>query len=109
MFMLAIRSIVASKSKPWNMAGLRPGAWARSIRASASCWRTYSPAAMRKPAVPQAGSQITSFADGTIMSTIREMMCRGVRNWPLVPEVASFDSRYSYRSPLVSRSSSEIA
>ena len=38
------------------------------------------------------------------MSTISLMMWRGVRNWPLTPAVAILDSRYSYRSPLVSRS-----
>jgi hypothetical protein len=32
-------------------------------------------------------------------------MCRGVRNWPFWPAVAIFPSMYSYRSPLVSRSS----
>ena len=32
------------------------------------------------------------------------MMCRGVRNWPLMPAVVSLLSRYSYRSPLVSPS-----
>ncbi|MCS3879290.1 hypothetical protein M2359_002919 [Gordonia amarae] len=32
------------------------------------------------------------------------MMWRGVRNWPFTPAAAIFDSRYSYRSPLVSRS-----
>jgi hypothetical protein len=32
-------------------------------------------------------------------------MWRGVRNWPFCPAVAILPSMYSYRSPLVSRSS----
>ena len=45
--------------------------------------------------MPQAGSQITSFGPGAIISTISAMMWRGVRNWPFWPAVAIFDSMYS--------------
>ena len=31
---------------------------------------------------PARGSQISSFGPGAVISTIRAMMCRGVRNWP---------------------------
>ena len=42
------------------------------------CWsRMYSAAATRKPAVPQAGSQISSVGCGATMSTISPMMWRG--------------------------------
>ena len=50
---------------------------------------------MRKPAVPQAGSQITSFGVGAVISTISLMMWRGVRNWPFCPAVAILPSMYS--------------
>ena len=60
---------------------------------------------MRKPQVPAAGSYITSFGVGAVISTIRRIMCRGVRNCPFCPEFASFPSMYSYTSPLVSLSS----
>lgn len=46
---------------------------------------------------------MTSVGLGSVISTINLMMCRGVRNCPFTPAEASFDSRYSYRSPLVSR------
>jgi alpha,alpha-trehalase len=46
------------------------------------CSTKYSEAATRKPAVPHAGSQMTSFCVGAVMSTINLMMWRGVRNWP---------------------------
>ena len=50
---------------------------------------------MRKPAVPQAGSQITSLGVGAVISTISPMMWRGVRNCPLIPAVLSLPGRYS--------------
>ena len=50
---------------------------------------------MRKPAVPQAGSQITSLGVGAVMSTISLMMWRGVRNCPFCPAVAILPSMYS--------------
>ena len=52
-------------------------------------------AAMRKPAVPQAGSQILSLGVGAVMSTISLMMWRGVRNWPFWPALAILPSMYS--------------
>ena len=55
--------------------------------------------------MPLAGSQITSLAVGAVISTISRMMWRGVRNWPFWPALAILPSMYSYRSPLVSRSS----
>ena len=45
--------------------------------------------------MPQAGSQITSFGVGAVISTISAMMWRGVRNWPFWPAVAIFASMYS--------------
>ena len=57
--------------------------------------RTYSPAAMRKPAVPHAGSQISSAGGGAGISTISAMMWRGVRNWPFCPAEAILLSMYS--------------
>ena len=55
----------------------------------------YSRAAAKKPPVPQAGSPMTSVGLGAMISTIMRMMCRGVRNWPLMPAVVSLLSRYS--------------
>lgn len=55
-----------------------------------------------KPALPMAGSQMTSSGVGAMSSTIILMMWRGVRNWPFCPLVASLDSRYSYTSPMMS-------
>jgi hypothetical protein len=57
--------------------------------------RKYSPTATGKPQVPQAGSTITSRGVGSVIATISSMMWRGVRNWPLVPAVASLPSMYS--------------
>ena len=102
MFMLPTRSIVWSKSKPWNMPSWKWARRAASVCDSGWCLRTYSEAATRKPAVPHAGSQISSVGVGAIRSTINAMMWRGVRNWPLTPADASLLSRYSYRSPLMS-------
>ena len=59
--------------------------------------------------MPQAGSQMVSAGLGAIMSTISLMMCRGVRNCPFCPAEAILPSMYSYRSPLVSRSSMGMA
>src|SRR5665811_1647994 len=44
------------------------------------CLTRYSEAATRKPAVPQAGSQITSFGVVAVMSTISLMMWRTPRH-----------------------------
>ena len=63
--MLPMRSMVLSKSKPWNMLVVEVFAAASASRKiSGWCSRRYSPAATRKPAVPQAGSQMTSFGRG---------------------------------------------
>ena len=85
MFIEPMRSMVPSKSKPWNMPE------AKCARASAS-WNSFgwfsrrcSAALNRKPQVPQAGSQMTSFGVGAVISTMRSMMWRGVRNWPFLP------------------------
>ena len=59
------------------------------------CSRRYSPAATRKPQVPQAGSQMMSVGVGSVSSTISGMMWRGVRNWPFCPAVAILPSMYS--------------
>ena len=100
-----MRAMVGSTSMPWNMSFwkcfLKPSSWNHSSWLS---WK-YSEAVTRNPEVPAAGSQITSSFLGCTMSTIMRMMCRGVRNCPLVPAEAILDSMYSYRSPLVSRSS----
>ena len=68
--------------------------------------RTYSPAATRKPQVPQAGSQMMSVGLGAVMLDHQlDDVPRGAelpvrhRRW------RSCASMYSYRSPLVSRSS----
>ncbi len=45
--------------------------------------------------MPQAGSQITSSAFGSISSTIMRIIWRGVRNWPLRPDWLILLSRYS--------------
>ena len=49
--------------------------------------------------MPQAGSQMRSPGCGSSRATIMAMMWRGVRNWPLVPDIESLLSRYSYMSP----------
>ena len=72
---------------------------------SLSLSRKYSDAATKKPEVPQAGSHITSSEFGFTRFTIIFIMCLGVRNCPLVPDVCNFDKRYSYMSPLMSLSS----
>ena len=59
-----------------------------SRRISGWCSRRYSPAATRKPEVPQAGSQMTSLGVGAVSSTMSWMMWRGVRNWPFWPALA---------------------
>ena len=94
--MLPMRSMVLSKSKPWNMLVVEVlllRCAPAGLRSAARC--TYSPAATRKPAVPQAGSQISSLGPGFIISTMSRMMCRGVRNWPFCPAVAILLSMYS--------------
>lgn len=47
------------------------------VNAAGWCSRTYSAADTRKPAVPQAGSQISSSGPGAIMATISSITCRG--------------------------------
>ena len=63
----------------------RRGRFARS--AGLVCLRRmWVYAEMRKPAVPHAGSQMRWPGCGFTRATIRSMMWRGVRNWPLVPD-----------------------
>ena len=64
----------------------------------------YSADDTRNPAVPHAGSQITSSGVGCTNSTIISRICFGVRNCPFWPAVDSLPSIYSYRSPCISRS-----
>ena len=107
--MLPIRSIVLSKSNPWNMPSWKCFDSFGSVNTSGRLSRKYSPAATRNPHVPLAGSQIMSVGVGAVISTINWMMWRGVRNWPFCPAVAILPSMYSYTSPLVSRSSMRTA
>ena len=95
MFIEPIRSMVESKSYPWNIERWKCRRCVASVSAPGWCSRTYSLAATRKPAVPQAGSQISSPGCGSIIATMSSMMWRGVRNWPLTPALAILDSRYS--------------
>ena len=65
MFMLPMRSMVLSKSKPWNRLMMEMLPELRVAAASSGCRsRSYSPAATRKPQVPQAGSQMMSVGCG---------------------------------------------
>ncbi len=57
-------------------------------------------AEIRKPAVPQAGSQMRQPARGSTRSTIRSMMWRGVRNWPLVPDCGELAEQVLIHVPL---------
>ena len=80
MFIDPIRSIVLSKSKPLNIDSWNCFDSAESVNAPGWLSRMYSPAATRKPQVPQAGSQIVSVGVGSVISTMSWMMWRGVRN-----------------------------
>ena len=96
MFMAPMRSMVRSMSKPWNMWLRKWSFFRRSKKISCFLFSfRYSPAATRKPEVPQAGSQTISSGPGSMSSTIMRMMWRGVRNWPLMPEVAILERTYS--------------
>ena len=70
MFIDPIRSMVLSKSKPWNMLLWK---WSRGHAIDLD-FAMGAPdvvaAAMRKPAVPQAGSQISSLGVGAVIATI---------------------------------------
>ena len=57
--------------------------------------RRYCITPTRNPAVPHEGSATVSVGSGSSISTMKRMMCLGVRNWPLMPAVVSFESRYS--------------
>ena len=94
---MAIFTMLASLSKPvkacssrnFHCAGLSsaPSTMPRLRSAGLVCWRRmWVKAEMRKPAVPQAGSQMRWPGCGFTSATIRSMMWRGVRNWPLVPD-----------------------
>src|SRR5574337_625567 len=84
MFILPMRNIVLSKSKPWNIR------WWKCSRCFASCSkfgcrsRKYSPAATRKPAVPQAGSQMTSAGVDAVSSTMSPPLHRLLESIGLV-------------------------
>ena len=84
--MLPMRSMVLSKSKPWNMLLWKCLRGVSSCEASGMVRRAgIRPRRPGSRAVPQAGSQISSFGPGAVISTISWMMCRGVRNWPFWP------------------------
>ena len=67
MFIEPIRSIVPSKSNPWNMPRWKCSRSLSSRNSSRWLSRRYSPAATRKPQVPAAGSQIVSRGVGAIV------------------------------------------
>ena len=73
------RSIVRSVSKPVNI-GPEKCSHCSFVMVSSQWLRMYSAEATRKPAVPQAGSQMVSSGVGCKSSTIILMICRGVRN-----------------------------
>ena len=58
----------------------------------------------RKPAVPQAGSQISSAGLGAIISDHQPDDVAGCAELAVDPALAILASKYSYRSPFVSRS-----
>ena len=62
----------------------------------------YSPLITRNPDVPHAGSHIVSLGCGSIISTIILIIFLGVLNCPFTPDFSSFESKYSYTSPLTS-------
>ena len=96
-----MRSIVRSVSKPVN-AGPAKCAHCSAVIVGSKFCRMYSAAETRNPAVPQAGSQITSSGVGRSKATIISRICFGVRNCPFCPAVASLLSIYSYKSPCIS-------
>ena len=88
--------MVLSKSKPWNMPWWKCSAAASRLRnISGMVLAQVLAGRDEEAAVPQAGSQITSFGVGAVSSTISWMMCRGVRNWPFCPALAILPSMYS--------------
>ncbi len=99
--MAEIRSIVRSVSNPVNISPAKCSHCSAVISFS-YCRRIYSAEETRKPAVPQAGSQIVSSGAGASSSTIISRICFGVRNCPFCPAVDSFPSIYSYKSPCIS-------
>ena len=96
MFMLPMRSMVLSKSKPWNMlvvevlAQLLVAEQARVVLAQIF-------ARGDQEAAGAAGgiADHVRRAVGAVISTMSAMMWRGVRNWPFWPAVAIFASMYS--------------
>jgi biotin operon repressor len=70
MFMLPMRSMVLSKSYPWNIEWLKCFRWAASVITVGWVSRRCSDAATRKPAVPQAGSTISSVGVGAVIATM---------------------------------------
>lgn len=104
-FIAPIRSITSSRSYPVNIVFKKCSRRSLSNKTSLlKCSRTYWDADTRKPAVPQAGSQIISVGCGFIKATIISIICRGVRNCPFSPEESIIDKRYSYKSPKTSPS-----
>jgi len=104
MFMLPIRSMVLSKSKPWNMrwwkcslsrrrAGCQGGARASIPRRHEKAGR----------AAGRVADQITGLG-GRKFHHQPDDVARGAE-LTVLPAVAILPSMYSYRSPLVSRSS----
>ena len=94
--MLPMRSIVLSKSKPWNMlvvevlAQLRVAEELRVMLAQVLARRDQEAGTCRRP-----GRRSRRSGCGAIISTISRMMWRGVRNWPFCPAVAILPSMYS--------------
>ena len=82
-----------NRSREMRLVEMRPQF--RIAQHSGCFSRKNSPAATRKPQVPQAGSQIASPGFGSVSSTISLMIWRGVRNWPFCPALAILPSMYS--------------
>jgi hypothetical protein len=95
MFMLPMRSMVLSKSKPWNMWWWKCFAQPGVVQEVRVALAQVLARRDQEAAVPQAGSQITSVGCGAVISTISWMMWRGVRNWPFCPALAILPSMYS--------------
>ena len=96
MFIEPIRSIVPSKSKPWNML-----LW-KCLRCAASCWTSgcVSPHVLAGGDEEASGAarrvaDLVGSAAAPVISTISAMMWRGVRNWPFCPAEAILLSMYS--------------
>ena len=100
-FIAEMRSMVRSVSKPLKAPPLKCS-HCSLVMVSSYLLRMYSAALTKKPAVPQAGSQMLSSGVGASSCTIISRMCLGVRNWPFWPAIDSLPSMYSYTSPCMS-------